>query len=556
MSTLPAQYSKEVNEKIAVNQVAYGVNDKKLAIINGQDIEKSVVENDVYLVDAKSGESVFSAKLSGPYHDETNEIDVYYFDFSEVTAQGEYFVAAENGVSFTFRISASPIKEISYAILKMLYFQRCGCGLDKKYAGKYAHDKCHNVTAYYALDTRLKFEDMTGGWHDAGDYGRYITPANQCIFNLMYAHELFGKGVDDDINIPETGSGMPDILSEAEHELKWMLKMQTPQGGVYHKICTTEFAGNDMPENDHRPNNEMIVSQISLQATAGFAASMAAAYRTYLPYDKDFAEKMLSASKNAFKFAVDNQDKIMTEFKNIYPGGGGGYGDWCYYDELYWAAAELFRSTGDEKYEEHFKQFFEKDFPKTDCGAYCQGGYGSIAYLLTENADPEFKAKIHDIMVEHADKMLEISQKDAYKVSLPKDGYFWGSNAALFNSLTCVVALSVIDNTDKYDDCLKDNCAYLFGRNIISQSYVTGFGSKKPMHPHHRPSMFDNVDEPVPGMVIGGPNDRPGQRPDNSEGAPSAACYIDWEWNWTTNEVTIYWNTAALFVTGYLASKE
>ncbi len=546
---VPENYSTGVIKDVAVNQIGYGLKDKKIAVIKE-------FGGEMYLVNAENGSVVKKAEAKGPIFDNTNEINVYHFDFTDVTDAGKYYIATEKGRSYTFDICKDPLHDVSYAILKMLYFQRCGCGLDEKYAGKYAHGKCHNVPAYYCMDTRLRIDDISGGWHDAGDYGRYITPANQCIFNMLYAYELFPKGVCEDMNIPETGNGVPDILNEARWELEWMLKMRTPQGGVYHKVCTTEFAGNDMPDQDHRDNNPMMLSQISLQATAGFAASMAVAYRAYLPYDEAFANRCLSAAKMAFSYALQIENKVQVEFMTISPGGGGTYGDTCAYDEYYWAAAELFRSTGDKEYEEHFKRYFEYDFPKAAYGAYYQGGYGSLAYCLCENADPEMKQKVLAEIVKDADKRLEISQNDGYFVSLAKNDYYWGSNAALFNSLSNMVAASILTKTDKYIDCLKDNCSYLFGRNIISQCYVTGFGSNPTMRPHHRPSMFDNIDDPVPGMVIGGPNDRPGQRPQNSEGVPSAACYIDWEWNWTTNEVTIYWNTATLFVTGYLLSLE
>ena len=546
--SIPENYSKEVIKEIAVNQIAYGVNDEKIAVIKE-------FGGKMYLVNADTNEAVFEAEAKGPIFDNTNEINVYHFDFSAVKDEGNYYIASEKGVSYTFKISADPLNEITYAMLKMLYFQRCGCGLEEKYAGKYAHGKCHNVSAFLCTDSRLIVDDVRGGWHDAGDYGRYITPANQCIFNLMYAFELYRKGVDADINIPETGNGIPDILNEAMHELKWMLKMQTPQGGVYHKVCTTQFAGNTMPQDDFDENNPMVLSQISIQATAGFAASLSAAYRVYLPYDEEFAKKCLNAAIKAFDFASKNESKIMTEFKTIAPGGGGVYGDLNANDELYWAAAELFRSTGDVKYEEKFKEYYEREFSKTSYGAYHQGGHGSLCYCLTENADEEMKAKVLKHIVDAAEETNKVSANDAYYVALGKNDYYWGSNAALVNRLSNSVAAAILTNTDKYDQAMKDSLSYVFGRNIISQCYVTGFGSNPTKNPHHRPSMFDGVDEPVPGMVIGGPNDRKWERPENSEGLPSAACYIDWEWNWTTNEVTIYWNTATFFVAGYLNSK-
>ena len=129
-----------------------------------------------------------------------------------------------------------------------------------------------------------------------------------------------------------------------------------------------------------------------------------------------------------------------------------------------------------------------------------------------------------------------------------------------------MISAAYLTKSDKYDNAIKDSISYIFGRNYISQCYVTGFGTKSTKNPHHRPSMFDGVSEPVPGFVAGGPNDRKWQRHSLIEGVkqsegidwdnmPPAGCYIDWEWNWTTNEITIYWNSSCFYVTAYLNSK-
>lgn len=138
---------------------------------------------------------------------------------------------------------------------------------------------------------------------------------------------------------------------------------------------------------------------------------------------------------------------------------------------------------------------------------------------------------------------------------MTENDYYWGSNAVLTNNLAAMVCAAILLKTDKYDNAMLESLSYIFGRNYLSKCYVTGFGTNSTRKPHHRPSMFDKIDEPVPGMVAGGPNDRKGQRPKNSEGLPSAACYHDYEWDWTTNEITIYWNTSAAFISGYLCSK-
>lgn len=588
---IPENYSKEVNQEIAVNQIAYGVNDKKIAILKGD------FEGICYLCDANTNKAVFEAKLSLNKFDSTNLVYVKHFDFSEFKQTGKYYIATEKGVSYPFEISDKPYEEVTKAMIKALYFQRCGMALEEKYAGEYKHGECHNFPAFDVTDPTRVFEDVSGGWHDAGDYGKYITPANQTVFNMMYAYELFEKGVDFDLNIPESENEVPDILNEAKYELDWMLKMQDDNGGVHHKVSTSVFAGNVMPDDDKLENDfnfnekseeylkkhpeideeflktHQVMSQISLTATGGFAAAMAIAARVYKKFYPDFADKCLEAAKRAFDFAYENKDGGKKwEFNNIYPVGTGVYGDSCWYDEIYWGAAELFRTTGDKIYEQKFAELFKEKFSKTLFGAYHQGGHGSFAYCLCENADKQLKAKVLNEIIKGAENALTIYNRNAYLnclhdgVNSNENDYYWGSNAGLTNKLANMISAAYLTKSDRYDNAIRDSISYIFGRNYISQCYVTGFGTKSTKNPHHRPSMFDGVDEPIPGLVAGGPNDRKWERPRKQDGVkqtegidwenmPPAGCYIDWEWNWTTNEVTIYWNSSCFYVTAYLNSK-
>ena len=152
-----------------------------------------------------------------------------------------------------------------------------------------------------------------------------------------------------------------------------------------------------------------------------------------------------------------------------------------------------------------------------------------------------------------AQRAKATSEKDGYGVALPADGYCWGSNAALTNLLGNAVSAAVLLNTDEFDDCIRFGIDYILGCNILSKCYITGFGTDSVRNPHHRPCQTDGIDEPIPGFVSGGPNAE--QRPWDAEGKPPAACFIDNEWSYTTNEVTIYWNTSAAFVLGYLTNK-
>ncbi len=120
----------------------------------------------------------------------------------------------------------------------MLYLQRCGEVITDS---DFGHSACHTgMASVYGTNEKI---DVSGGWHDAGDYGRYIVPAAKTIGDLLYAYEANPKLYSDNIGIPQSGNGIPDILDEARYELEWMMKMQRADGGVYHKVTCEKFPG-------------------------------------------------------------------------------------------------------------------------------------------------------------------------------------------------------------------------------------------------------------------------------------------------------------------------
>ena len=152
----------------------------------------------------------------------------------------------------TFSVSERPWRDVTNALIKGLYYQRCGCSLDAAHAGPYRHPACHTALAADWLDRGVS-RRVAGGWHDAGDYGKYVGPGAVAAAHLIYAWKLFPDGCSDDLNIPETGSGMPDILSEARWEILWLLQMQRADGAFHHKLTKARFAPFIMPQDDLEP---------------------------------------------------------------------------------------------------------------------------------------------------------------------------------------------------------------------------------------------------------------------------------------------------------------
>nr|ABX76047.1 endo-1,4-beta-D-glucanase [unidentified microorganism] len=440
--------------------------------------------------------------------------------------------------------------------MKMFYLQRCGIDLEEKYAGKYAHKSCHDTKArIYGTD---EFIDVSGAWHDAGDYGRYIVAAAKAVTDLMLAYETYPEAMETSFDVNDCSGGIPDILDEVKYELDWMLKMQDKKtGGVYHKVTCRSFPGFVMPEEE---TDELVVSPVSDTATCDFAASMAYAYRVYSGLSNKYGEKAkdyekaadtyLEAAERAMKYLEKNSTG---PFYN--PGGivTGEYGDDRTIDEYFWAYAEMYKTTGDKKYEDQLKKMNLDEVPG-EFGWKEVGDYGFYAYLTaTYEKDSELYDAILKRFEDEAEEKLEKYKKDPYRGTL-YDYYYWGCNMEVANNAMRGLLLDRIKGTEKYRSMAQAQLHYLLGNNPNGKCFVTGFGSDSPVNPHHRPSAAKK--SPMPGMLVGGPEplllDELAQAVLKDK-AP-AKCYIDDLNSYSTNEITIYWNSPLVFLLAYMNS--
>lgn len=539
---------QEISQNIHINQIGYKIGDRKIAIIKGQ--HKSFA-----LINSKTNEVVLSKMLSDKTNDEASGDAVCYADFSEYAVQGEYYVSVQGlGKSYDFKIAGSEIySEVSQALQKALYYQRCGISLELKYAGDFAHDICHKSLAKLYEDTSKEI-DVSGGWHDAGDYGRYTVPAAVTAADLMLAYEFYPDSFNTKLNIPESGNNIPDILDEVKYGIEWMLKMQDKgNGGVYHKVTSRTFPGmTTMPQVDL---DDLIIMPVSTTATADFAAVTAMAARIFKDVDRFFSERCLNASLQAWQWLENN--KTFVEFKNPQDIASGEYGDSSGSDEIAWAAAELFRTTDEDKFNEYFiKEYKAEGF---GLGWHNVSGFAAIAYMFadSEKADKGKAEELRKSWIEKADMFASTAKKDGYLLAMHKIEYIWGSNMNVANHAMHMLIADKLNNENKYAQAAADCASYLLGRNTMNQSYITGFGSKKVMHPHHRPSEGDAVINPVPGFVVGGPDSALEDDIAKAElsGKTPAQCYIDDVGSYSTNEVATYWNSPAIFLFAYLNSQ-
>ena len=526
---------------INLNQVGYLPNAVKVAVMNGD-----AISDKASVVDCATGKAVYEGDVAAASMNKSTGRNEARFDFSSVTAPGTYKIVAGDKESFEFKIGADVYDEAFKASLRMFYLQRCGMELTSDLAGDYAHPACHTEKAT-VFGTSEKI-DVSGGWHDAGDYGRYVVSGAKAAADLMLAYKLYPNAFDDALNIPESGNGVPDVIDEVRYELDWLFKMQNSEGGVYHKVTCANFPGFVMPEEE---TEELIVTPVSTTATADFAAVMAMASVVFAEFDMPYSQRCLDAATRATNYleshkgveGTKNPDGIVT----------GEYPDDKDIDERIWAYAELYKATGEAVYDEEFSKLMQSGAScAADLGWQGVSAYAGYAYLSAPTKGKFYDAVLASFMGGIADVEATAST-DSYNSSLKE--YPWGSNMTIANNGMYVLLYDKIAGYAKGDEIARQQLNYLLGTNGTGYCFLTGFGTLSPNSPHHRPSQAKKA--AVPGMVAGGPNQNledPYAQNVLADTAP-ALCYADSDQAYSLNEVTIYWNSPVVFLFAYVKSR-
>ena len=537
---------------IFVNQVGYLSNLPK-SFYTDENVDS------FYVVDNSTGVVYFSDALSlSINNDVSTGLTLYEGNFSSFDRPGSYFIRLSNGdSSFVFDISSIAFEDAYYKSLKGFYFQRCGEELTTEFAGAYHHPACHlNDGMLHSTTGESGYLENKGGWHDAGDYGKYVVNAGITVGTLLMAYEYFpDKFNQDDLNIPESGNSIPDILDEVRFELEWLLKMQREDGGVYFKITRENFSGFVMPQTD---NATRYIYQISSTATGDFAAMMARASRLFKEYNPDFADTCLNAAVLAWSFLSDNSSIVPPGgFKNPDGTYTGGYSDGDDRDERLWSAAELFETTGDSVYNEYFKNNYSA--VGTIDATIWWGNVKDLAlltYLFSKQstASQGIKNVLKSGLINSCNSIVSKSGTTGFGVTLNPSQYTWGCNSAVMNTGVLLLFGYEQSNDDDYYNAALKQLDYILGINANNKCYITGVGSNPVMHPHHRPSGADGVVDPVPGLVVGGPDkylDDAVLQSHYGNTTPAALCYIDNQNSYASNEIAINWNAPLVFLLGY-----
>ena len=541
--------------QIRLNQVGMYPNQEKTAVIEGT--AKSVTIKDV-ATGKKAVKPRVLRTATSPWSKKQRTV----VDFSALTKPGTYTISS-GSESATFTISDNALRDVTAATLKAFYLIRSGMAIDKQYAGDYARPVGHPDTEVLIHPSAASLGrpagskiSSPGGWYDAGDYNKYIVNSAFSIGIVLCSYEQ-NRGYYDglSVNIPESKNQTADLLDEMMYNLRWMLTMQDPyDGGVYHKLTTPNFEGFVMPTDCKQPR---YVVQKSTTATLDFAAVMAQAARIFKG-NKDyptFADCAARAAMAAYGWAERNPRVLYQQRRLTDPAvSTGEYGDFNTTDEWYWAATELYLLTGDQQ----FADVAAKNQPRR----FSAPTWGNVAALGTYDALTHTEhSTLNTQLLSYCDSLIATTAKSSFQTpcgNSPRD-FGWGCLAETFgaNGLTLCLAHRLTGDK-KYLSAAQQNADYVLGRNATGYCYITGFGTKSPMHPHHRISEADGIDAPFPGLVAGGPNPGqqdiaevktyPSKQPDES--------YIDVMQSYASNEIAINWNASILALLGWLEAAQ
>ena len=550
-TTAYAQTGSQPGDSIRLNQVGFYPNETKVAIVLTGKPHPFVVVN-------QKNQQVLAGTLKPSARPALSGHTTYAANFSALQKPGQYTLKI-SGLSASCPVTIQPRvhSRAAAASIKAFYYQRVSIPLLPQYAGKWSRPMGHPdnqvlihpsaATAQRPAETIIS---SPRGWYDAGDYNKYVVNSGISMGTLLSLYEDFPAYMKTvSLNIPESNNQLPDLLDEALWNLRWMLTMQDPNdGGVYHKLTNAAFDGMIMPDKAATPR---YVVQKGTAATLDFAAVMAQASRIFKGYDKQLpglADSCLKAATQAWQWAEANpkviydQDAMNKSYKPEV--STGAYGDQHFEDEFIWAAAELYITTLDDAYLKNAALPSAK-FNVPSWAQVSTLGY----YSLLRNRNkltPAGKALVPALqakLITFTNNLMQGWNTSAYQTVMGKAAkdFNWGSNSNAANQGIALLQAYQLTGKKEYANAALSNLDYLLGRNGTGYCYESGFGRKPIMHPHHRPSIADGIEAPVPGLLSGGPN--PG-RQDKIE-LPSLVpdeAFVDNDQAYAVNEIAINWN--------------
>ncbi len=529
---------------IKVNQVGYVAAGQKLAYVGQYMGTGGPMPFNIptFTVEDSQGKTVYTGTASVRNVDVNNTgQNVYELDFSALKTNGSYKLYVPGvGTSYMFRIGNDVYNEVLSNAMKGAYQERSGTELTEKYT-RFTHGPSHmqdafvmnhdplpawfrerfdsqgdtskkdsqGLRAYYPTSLSGQHIVTTKGHYDAGDYGKYVVNGSLFVGNILAAYDAFPqKLMKDDLQLPESGDGVPDILEEAKWELDWLENMQDPQDGGVFCIVKPDGAV-EYYENrtmDAASPSKRLLYPKDTTCTAHYAAALAkAASSSFIKkYYPDASDRYLAKAEKAWTFLEKNS----------------GYLGWHHYgvkdefdtdksmDERVWASIELYNATGNSIYKDFFLSHHKPEYERWGWNTLFEAS-GQADYACafsTRSGIEQMKDRCRKEIIKAADSHVKDSQDRAYRLSMSDAPLNYRDFTYFFPQeriIQLLIASAITDNKAPYLDTAINNWNYVLGANPTGYSFVTGIGSKRFREVVSTQSVYDGIKPPVPGLPIG-----------------------------------------------------
>ena len=540
--------------QIVVNQVGYLPSWSKVALW----VNSNTTNKNIELINSKTNKSVYSFKASTKHKDAQTEDYIQELDFSSFKTKGQYIISAGDVKSLPFAIGDDIYQSPLRTLLRSYYLQRCGIAISDTETGL-NHAACHiNDGIIKHNDNSHKANDKVqsvGGWHDAGDNGKYVVTTAVTIGRILTLYEespeLFADFL---LDIPESKNDLPDILDEMIVGLDWMLTMQRSDGAVYRKLSGESWPAGLTPDQD---TQSRYLYGITTPETAKAAAAWAIAARVYKNNRPKQAQRYLHAAKKSWAYlqTVDNQIFDYSEGDNK---GSGPYmhnetdnENYLTYDrdDRLWAATELLITTRDNAFED----YIDEKLPNTalEIFEWKNPSAMALAHILfhpTLATNKEWKENTTNKVMARANLLLNNIAASGYRIA--NNRFIWGSNKMTVEEGIILVYAYRLSQDPAYLDAAINQLDYIFGANHFNQTFVTGVGTSPVKNINHL--YLSAAKTTLAGLFVGGPNNLV-----QSEIAPKnkgPLSYIDDSRSYATNEYAIDYNASLISLIGMLVS--
>jgi endoglucanase len=498
----------------------------------------------------KSNSKIVSGGIFMPLQDPTSKQKIWRGDFSNFNIPGTYQIEVPGiGISYPFAIKPELYNDLFRIGTRFYYLQRCGTELHDDEAGLHHHG-CHLEDGILARGDRWHGAgdkiQSGGGWHDAGDYGKYVTTTTVTVAQILAAFELWPKKFyDRQLGIPESGNGIPDVLDEARVGMEWLFTMQRPDGAVYHKLASKLWPGFNSPDTDIQAR---YIYGISTPDTGKFAATMAIAARVYKNYDSQLADRARDAAENAWDFLSTHP--FIWDHNDFDDEASGAYASDTDTADRLWAALELSTLKKEQQpIQTMIKHIYRQKLAAISWSDASLLGY--FNYARSPNADEGVKKALISKIVKLADQYLAGAAASGYGYTLKFKEFGWASNKEALARGGVMLMADILRPDSQYCKFALKQLDFILGLNPLSKCFVAGLGSNTVSDPHHR--FAKAAGKAIPGALAGGPNNRAESGSEPYGQGPFS--YVDSQMSFSSNEPAIDYNAALLFLSAAFVTK-